>query len=248
MSVRFLNIHTMLGTPYHIQDIAQASLAKDLFQGRWEARPLKYVSFDTRNISHGVDTVFVALKTSNRDGYDFIEQAYARGVRNFITERKLPYPDVSYALVEDSLEALQTWAMFHRQQFSYPVIAITGSNGKTTVKEWLATLLEWQFQLVKSPMSYNSQLGVALSLLQMYPQADLAIIEAGISQVGEMEVLEQMIRPTHGVLTHMGPAHAEGFENFEQKLEEKLILFQEVEKLWMGADQENVFQAVQQRK
>ncbi|MEO1806795.1 MAG: bifunctional UDP-N-acetylmuramoyl-tripeptide:D-alanyl-D-alanine ligase/alanine racemase [Bacteroidota bacterium] len=238
----------MLGTPYHIQDIAQASLAKDLFQGRWEARPLKYVSFDTRNISHGVDTVFVALKTSNRDGYDFIEQAYARGVRNFITERKLPYPDVNYALVEDSLEALQTWAMFHRQQFSYPVIAITGSNGKTTVKEWLATLLEWQFQLVKSPMSYNSQLGVALSLLQMYPQADLAIIEAGISQVGEMEVLEQMIRPTHGVLTHMGPAHAEGFENFEQKLEEKLILFQEVEKLWMGADQENVFQAVQQRK
>ena len=215
----------MLGTPYTIQQIAEATLARDLFQGLPESWPLRYVAYDTRMISHGRETVFVALRTANRDGHDFIPEALARGVRHFIVDRPLSAPGVQYALVEDTLEALQIWAMQHRQRFSYPVIAITGSNGKTTVKEWLATLLEAEFQLVKSPMSYNSQLGVALSLLQMRPGADLAIIEAGISQRGEMGILAEMIQPDLGIFTHLGPAHADGFASEAEKLAEKALLF-----------------------
>ncbi|RMG69867.1 MAG: bifunctional UDP-N-acetylmuramoyl-tripeptide:D-alanyl-D-alanine ligase/alanine racemase [Bacteroidetes bacterium] len=215
----------MLGTPYTIQEIAEATLARDLFQGLPERQSLRYIAYDTRRISHGRETVFVALRTANRDGHDFIPEAMARGVRSFIVDRPLAIPEIQYALVDDTLEALQIWALQHRQRFEYPVIGITGSNGKTTVKEWLATLLEADFQLVKSPMSYNSQLGVALSLLQMRPGADLALIEAGVSRQGEMAVLEEMIRPTLGIFTHLGPAHAEGFASEAEKLHEKAGLF-----------------------
>lgn len=234
----------MLGIPYTISDIAQASLAKDLFQGRLEAEAMHQIAFDTRHITQGYDTLFVALKTGHRDGHDFISAAYSKGVRNFIVDRPIDLPKINYALVDDTLEALQSWAMFHRQRFTYPVLAITGSNGKTTVKEWLATLLEAHFQLVKSPMSYNSQLGVAVSLLQLYPQADFAIIEAGISQRGEMEVLAHMIQPTYGLLTHMGSAHADGFLDEREKLQEKLLLFEGVERLWVGSDQPAILKQV----
>jgi alanine racemase len=195
------------------------------------------VAHDSRAISHGSETVFVALRTPNRDGHDFVADAYHKGVRTFLVERKLPYRDVDYLLCDDSLSSLQTWAMHHRQRFTYPVVAITGSNGKTTVKEWLATLLELHFQLVKSPMSYNSQLGVALSLLQLHPQAEIAIIEAGISQPEEMAILAEMIRPTLGLLTHMGPAHAEGFASDEAKLAEKLLLFADAEQVLASSSQ-----------
>ena len=224
----------MLGLPYRIDQIAPLAEARDLFQGEFSPRPLRYVAFDTRMISHGPETLFVALKTDNRDGHAFITKALEKGVRNFLVDRRLSYPGINYILTENTLSALQFWAMYHRSRFDYPVIAITGSNGKTIVKEWLATLLEMQFQIVKSPMSYNSQLGVALSLLQMHPQADLAIIEAGISLPGEMEVLRTMIQPTLGILTHMGPAHAEGFASDREKLIEKLSLFEEVETVLVG--------------
>jgi len=227
----------MLGLPYTITDIARAALARDLFQGRWEQPPLRYVAHDSRAISHGSETIFVALRTANRDGHDFAADAYAKGVRNFLVERPLPYRDVNYALCDDSLSALQTWAMQHRQRFAYPVIAITGSNGKTTVKEWLATLLELHMQLVKSPMSYNSQLGVPLSLLQMHPQAEVAIIEAGISRRDEMGILAELIRPEWGILTHMGPAHAEDFASDEEKLDQKLQLFAEADAVLLGSQQ-----------
>ena len=224
----------MLGTPYHITEIAQACGALDLFQGRWRPDPLKYVAYDSRRISFGGQTVFVALQTGHRDGHAFIQEAYDKGVRSFIVSKKIDLPDIDYVLVEDTLDALQCWAMRHRKRFSYPVIAITGSNGKTTVKEWLATLLEQQFQIVKSPGSYNSQMGVALSLLQLHPQADLAIIEAGVSQKGEMAQLATMIAPDIGILTHMGPAHEEGFASFEEKLAEKCLLFDGCEWVLMG--------------
>lgn len=227
----------MLGLPYTITDIAQATLARDLFQGRWDQPPLRYVAHDSRAISHGSETIFVALRTANRDGHDFVADAYAKGVRNFLVEHTLPYRDVNYALCDDSLSALQTWAMQHRQRFTYPVIALTGSNGKTTVKEWLATLLELHLQLVKSPMSYNSQLGVPLSLLQMHPQAEVALIEAGISQRDEMGILAELIRPDWGILTHMGPAHAEGFASDQEKLNEKLQLFSEADTILLGSQQ-----------
>lgn len=222
----------MLGIPYRIDQIAHLTHAADLFQGQAAPQLLRYVAFDTRVISHGPETLFVAIKTNNRDGHDFIQEAWKKGVRNFIVDRPVSYKEVNYILSIDPLESLQLWAMHHRCRFSYPVLGITGSNGKTIVKEWLTTLLEQQFQVVKSPMSYNSQLGVALSLLQMHPDADLAIIEAGISQPDEMAVLHQMIQPTLGMLTHMGNAHAEGFSSSAQKLAEKCLLFTDVEQLF----------------
>lgn len=234
----------MPGIPYTIQEIAQAGGARDLFQGEFSPNPIKYIAFDTRRISHGAETLFVALKTDNRDGHAFIPQALKLGVKNFLTEQPIAEADINFALCDDCLDSLQLWARYHRSRFDYPVIAITGSNGKTTVKEWLASLLDMQFQIAKSPMSYNSQLGVALSLLQLHPAADLAIIEAGISLPGEMAVLQEMIHPTLGVFTHFGPAHKEGFDSEAHKLQEKLLLFQEVETLLLGSRQKEVMEKV----
>jgi alanine racemase len=164
-----------------------------------------------------------------------------------MVERRLSLRDVNYILVDDVIDSLQQWARYHRLQFDYPVIGITGSNGKTIVKEWLTTLLEHHFSIAKSPMSYNSQLGVPLSLLQLTGQADLALIEAGISRPDEMEQLQEIIRPTLGVLTHMGAAHADGFASEEEKLAEKVKLFSGVEEVLMGADQEDVRTFLQQQ-
>lgn len=230
----------MLGISYTIQQLAELIPVKDLFQGVLSKMHLQHISFDTRTISHGAQTIFVALKTGHRDGHDFITQAIDKGVKNFIVDRPLPYSGINYLLVEDTLEALQIWAIRHRQQFDYPVIGITGSNGKTIVKEWLTTLLEYHFQVVKSPMSYNSQVGVPFSILQLSPKHEVAIIEAGISQVGEMERLAAIIQPTLGILTHMGTAHAEGFESDDQKLSEKNLLFEAVKKVLVGSEQEPI--------
>lgn len=227
----------MLGISYTIQQIAELIPAKDLFQGVLHKMHVRHISFDTRTISHGPETIFIALKTNHRDGHDFIPQAIEKGVKNFIVDRPLPHQEINYLLVEDTLEALQVWAMRHRQQFDYPVIGITGSNGKTIVKEWLTTLLEYHFQVVKSPMSYNSQVGVPFSILQLSPTHEVAIIEAGISKVGEMERLAAIIQPTLGILTHLGSAHAEGFESEEQKLAEKSLLFEQVERVLVGGEQ-----------
>ncbi|MEL6675912.1 MAG: bifunctional UDP-N-acetylmuramoyl-tripeptide:D-alanyl-D-alanine ligase/alanine racemase [Bacteroidota bacterium] len=234
----------MLGTPYTIQEIAEAALAKDLHQGFWPLPKLRYVAYDSRTISHGTETLFIALTTANRDGHAFIQDAYDKGVRHFMVDRPLDLPQVNYILCDVPLEALQRWAMYHRQRFAYPVVGITGSNGKTIVKEWIATLLESQYEIVKSPMSYNSQLGVPLSLLRMHPQADIALIEAGISEAGDMAGLWPMIQPTMGVLTHMGSAHAEGFSSFDEKLTEKLQLFEGTEMVCLGSGQEEVMETI----
>ncbi|MDX2249037.1 MAG: alanine racemase [Bacteroidia bacterium] len=230
----------MIGIPYSIDTLAVMASAIDLFQGLYPPSPINYIAFDTRFISHGSQTIFVAIRTGNRDGHDFIKEAWEKGVRNFMVEKPVSIPGINYVLCESTVKSLQHWAQLHRQKFDYPVIGITGSNGKTTVKEWLATLLEMQFQLVKSPMSYNSQLGVPLSVLQLRPHVDMAIIEAGISRTGEMEVLEKIIQPTIGILTHMGVAHAEGFESFNQKLSEKVRLFSHSKAVLIGSQQPEV--------
>lgn len=233
----------MLGIPYTITDIAQAGIALDLFQGIWPAPQVKYVSFDSRTIAHGAETIFIALRTDNRDGAHFIQQAYDKGVRHFIVEEKLSLRDVNYVIVESGIDFLQRWAFHHRLRFDqYPVIAITGSNGKTTVKEWAATLMEEDLRIVKSPMSYNSQLGVAISLLHLRPQADVALIEAGISQKGEMAALAAMIQPGIGVLTHMGDAHQAGFLDFEEKITEKLSLFEDCQSILTTGFQSGILQ------
>lgn len=235
---------SIIGVPYTLPEIAQVVSAKDLFQGYPEQEALQYLSFDSRYIQYGNRTLFIAIRTQNRDGHDFIYNAYEKGVRNFIVDKVPEVRGINYILVENTIDSLQVWAHFHRMRFHYPVIAITGSNGKTTVKEWLTTLIEGVFQVVKSPMSYNSQLGVPVSLLQMNFQAQVAIIEAGISRMGEMEILREMIQPTMGILTHMGTAHADGFPSMEEKIRQKLSLFAYVSQWVCSGEQESVNKVV----
>ncbi len=188
--------------------------------------------FDSRKLSDTEHGLFFAL-AGRRDGHAYMGEAYARGVRNFVVLsgkiEAADFPGANFIVVRDTLEALQALAAGHRRQFTYPVIGITGSNGKTVVKEWLAQLLAPEHRIARSPKSYNSQIGVALSLWQMDPNVNLAIIEAGVSRVGEMAALQRMIRPNIAVLTNIGRAHDEGFESIDQKISEKLKLFENTE-------------------
>jgi alanine racemase len=164
---------------------------------------------------------------------------YNKGVKNFIISEKIriaDFPDANFVSVHDTLEALQRLAAYHRKQFTIPVIGITGSNGKTIVKEWLYQLLHEKFHIVRSPKSYNSQIGVPLSVWQMSPHHELAIFEAGISEPGEMDNLERIIQPTIGILTNIGETHNENFINREEKLTEKLKLFTHANKVIAKGD------------
>ncbi|MDX2063692.1 MAG: alanine racemase [Bacteroidia bacterium] len=190
--------------------------------------PIEHWLYDSRHQVPGPGAVFLALPGPHRDGHGFIGQAYQKGVRLFWVAQPIAtdaYPDAAFWQVPDVLAALQRLAAHHRAQFQGTVVGITGSNGKTTVKEWLTTLLEGQFDVYKSPRSYNSQLGVALALLGLRPHHQVALIECGISQVGEMARLAAMVQPSFGVLTHLGDAHANGFADGAEKVAEKLALF-----------------------
>ncbi|MFM9004628.1 MAG: Mur ligase family protein, partial [Flavobacteriales bacterium] len=197
-------------------------------KGNQEARDIVRVITDTRNMGVEAGAVFAAISGVNHDGHIFISQAYSKGVRVFICEHEVDFmgdDDATFLIVPDTLKALQKWALLHRRKFQIPVIAITGSNGKTVVKEWLNQLLAEDYQICRSPRSFNSQLGVALSLLQLEPYHQLAIFEAGISQPGEMDMLQDMIQPEMGVFTFAGTAHAENFLSERQLIGEKLKLF-----------------------
>ncbi len=189
---------------------------------------IEQLLLDSRKIYSPATSLFFALKGPRRDGHQFIQELYKKGVRNFIiceiTTSSL-YPDANFLRVDDSLQALQQLAAYHRSQFNIPVIGITGSNGKTIVKEWLYQLLHEDYNIVRSPKSYNSQTGVPLSVWQIDAQHELGIFEAGISEQGEMLRLEKMIRPTIGILTNIGEAHSEGFIDPAHKFREKLVLF-----------------------
>ncbi len=185
---------------------------------------LKKIIFDSRQIIDPQNSIFLAIKTTHRDGHAFIESAYSKGVRHFWISTPPEREEINYLWVPDTLKALQDFAYQYRKAYQHPIYAITGSNGKTIVKEWASQLLTQTFTVVTSPGSYNSQLGVALSLLQLEATKDIALIEAGISMPGEMSSLESMIEPDYMVLTRMGSAHGENFIDFNQKLSEKLIL------------------------
>lgn len=195
--------------------------------------PIIQLLLDTRSIQQAVSSVFFAIMGKNHDGHDFIEEAYRKGVRNFVVEKAWQYtwPDTNHWQVDSSVSALQALAAAHRARFCLPVIGITGSNGKTIVKEWLFECLAPDYSLVRSPRSFNSQIGVPLSVWQLQAHHELAIFEAGISQAGEMQQLAHIIRPTIGVFTHLGAAHDQGFSSRKHKLQEKLKLFAEVEQL-----------------
>lgn len=188
-------------------------------------RQITHLLYDSRRVQEPATSLFFAIKTGHNDGHQYINKAYEKGVRAFVVSEDMVLEDSVVIKVADTLQALQTLAAFHRSQFHFPVIGITGSNGKTIVKEWLYQLLEDEYTIVRSPKSFNSQIGVPLSVWEMGPQHDLGIFEAGISQPGEMEKLQKIIQPTIGVLTNLGEAHSEGFASMEEKLLEKLKLF-----------------------
>lgn len=188
---------------------------------------IEYLLTDSRNIIYPQQSLFIAIKGKNFNGHQFIQEAYAKDVRNFLVEEKKNYdlPVANILFVENSVDALQKLVAVHRGKMSCEVIGITGSNGKTIVKEWIYHLLKVNKNICRNPKSYNSQIGVPLSVWQMDPTHELAIFEAGISQTGEMERLKQVIQPTIGIFTNIGPAHDEGFSDIHEKVHEKLQLF-----------------------
>ena len=189
--------------------------------------PIEHLLTDSRAVLFPATTLFFALSGPTKNGAQFLPHLYSIGVRNFVVVDLpvLPMDEAQFYVVPDVLAALQQLAAHHRAQFDIPVIGITGSNGKTIVKEWLYQMLQHDYSIVRSPKSYNSQVGVPLSIWQMASHHTLAIIEAGISQEGEMDRLNKIIRPTTGVLTNIGTAHDEGFTSGAHKRDEKLKLF-----------------------
>lgn len=209
----------------HIKNITTALHAR--FESTQPDMQIDNVSTDSRSLQNNGGTLFFALTGQNRDGHQYIPALLEKGVSNFVVNH-IPQGSegkANYFIVPDTLKALQDFAIYYRQLYHFPVIAITGSNGKTIVKEWLNYLLSPDYNIIRSPKSYNSQLGVPLSVISINEHHDLGIFEAGISTVGEMERLESIIRPDVGILTHIGSAHDEGFENRSQKISEKLKLF-----------------------
>jgi len=186
------------------------------------------ISIDSRSLQNNEKTLFFALVGTNNDAHIYIKDLIYKGVRNFVVthipeglERK-----ANFLIVENTLEALQKTASYYRSLFSFPIIGVTGSNGKTIVKEWLNFLLSPDYNIIRSPKSYNSQVGVPLSVLAINEQHNLGIFEAGISTTSEMDKLEKIISPTIGVLSSIGTAHDVGFANLEEKVKEKMLLFQ----------------------
>ena len=181
------------------------------------------ICFDSRLIFNETNGLFVAIKTTKNDGHNFIKEAYEKGIRCFVTERppKNKEKDASYIIVKDSLLSIQKWAKHHREKFNIPILAISGSYGKTIVKEWIFHFTKSTYNVIRSPKSYNSKLGVALSVLMLTEKHDLGIFELGISEPGEMDVLKSITQPTHVIITNISTAHIENFDNKSQLIKEK---------------------------
>ncbi|MBO4215007.1 MAG: bifunctional UDP-N-acetylmuramoyl-tripeptide:D-alanyl-D-alanine ligase/alanine racemase [Bacteroidaceae bacterium] len=220
---------------YTIDEIAQVIGAER--KGTTEAK-INWLLIDSRSLCFPEETLFFALKTEKNDGHKYIEELYRRGVRNFVVE-SLPASSMegaNFLVVKSPLKALQDLAAYHRGKLDIPVIGITGSNGKTTVKEWLYQVLSPDYNVCRSPRSYNSQVGVPLSVWLINPHNDLAIIEAGISQPGEMAKLERIVKPTMGVMTNLGAAHQENFMSYDIKCAEKMQLFKDCQKVVINSE------------
>jgi len=184
---------------------------------------------DSRQLSYSEGVAFFAIRGKNHDGHMFVDNLYQKGISIFVVE-KLPYelqkyPDAAFILTSNTIQALQDLAAYKRKTFKSPVIAVTGSTGKTVVKEWLADILGLTTSVIRSPKSYNSQIGVPLSVLKLDDKYRLGIFEAGISLPGEMDKLQRIIDPEIGVFTNIGDAHSENFSDNKTKASEKLKLF-----------------------
>lgn len=225
---------------YKIEEIVTLTGARRY--GHAEAE-VEWLLTDSRSLVYPETSLFFAIKTASGDGHDFIQELYQRGVRNFVVtslplNRETVYPDANFLQIPSALKALQRLAERHREQYNIPVIGITGSNGKTMVKEWLNQLLSPTTKTTRSPRSYNSQTGVPLSVWLLDETTQLGIFEAGISQPGEMEALRDIIQPTIGVMVSLGSAHQENFGSMEEKCREKLRLFKDCEILVYCSDDE----------
>ena len=203
---------------------------------------IDWILIDSRSLCFPEETLFFALLTKRNDGHKYIEELYNRGVRNFVIsgvpDNLNNYSHCNFLKVPNPLKALQKLAEQHREEFQIPVIGITGSNGKTIVKEWLYQLISPDRVVTRSPRSYNSQIGVPLSVWLMNEESQLAIFEAGISEMGEMDALRNIIKPTIGVLTNIGGAHQENFLSLQDKCMEKISLFKDCDVLIYNGDNE----------
>ncbi len=210
---------------------------------------IRWLLTDSRSLCFPEETLFFALKTQRNDGHRYIGDLYHRGVRHFVVEQvpehyDIVYPEANFLRVPHTLAALQRLAERHRDEFNVPIVGITGSNGKTMVKEWLYQLLLPSQKIVRSPRSYNSQIGVPLSVWLLNEQTEIGIFEAGISQPGEMFALRDIIQPTIGVLTSLGAAHQENFRSMEEKCMEKLELMHDTEAMVYCSDNDTVSRCI----
>ena len=209
-------------------------------------RNISFLLTDSRSLAFPEETLFFALHSERNDGHRYIEELYNRGVRNFVVS-KVPeknYAGANFLVVNDTLEALQRLAERHRDNFNIPIVGITGSNGKTVVKEWLYQILMPSMRVTRSPRSYNSQIGVPLSVWRLNKNSEVGLFEAGISKPGEMTRLADIIQPTTGIFTNLGQAHQENFHSPEEKCEEKLMLFKDCESLIFPADDDIIFRTL----
>lgn len=223
---------------YSVGEIAAACNGKLLAVN--EKAVIRHLVIDSRKFSFPRDSVFFAITGVRHDGHNYLEEMYSQQVRNFVVswlpEDMSGFALANFIIVDNTLLALQQVSAMHRSAFKLPVIGITGSNGKTILKEWLYQLLHKDKIVIRSPKSYNSQVGVPLSVWQIKPHHELAVFEAGISKPGEMEYLEEIIKPEIGVITNIGQAHQEHFTSLKEKLTQKLILFKNAKTLVYCAD------------
>ncbi len=233
---------------FNTEKIVSICAGKLLGSKKNTAYDICFFCTDSRTVRHASQSIFVPIITEARDGHYFIAAAFDAGIRNFLVSDKNFSPqlfsDATFILVNDTLQAMQQIAAAHRAQFDIPVIGITGSNGKTIVKEWLAQLVSHKENIVKNPKSYNSQMGVPISVSAMDAKSTLGIFEAGISKPHEMANLEKIIQPTIGIFTMIGEAHDANFLSTAQKIDEKLNLFTNCKKLYYCKNHTEIDDAV----
>ncbi len=215
------------------------------------AEDIPNIIIDSRSLVLKDNVLFAAIKGERNDGHNYILELYNKGVRKFlveyIPENVKNRKDAQFIIAKNTLNTLQDWAAKHRKSFNYPVVGITGSNGKTILKEWIFQLLSQDIRIIRNPKSYNSQIGVPLSIFLMNKNFDMGIFEAGISQYGEMKKLENIIAPNIGIFTNIGDAHQENFKTIEDKIYEKLKLFHHSGLLIYCKDHDLIHKAVQQK-
>jgi len=213
---------------YTSRNIAEILKAEQFIEGSVKSSNYSQILTDSRRLRSPEQSLFFALKSNRNNGIHYIEDLYSKDVRLFVVQEEINYklyPKASFIVVKDTLKALQQLVRVHRMQFSIPIVGITGSNGKTIVKEWLFELLKKDKKIVRNPRSYNSQIGVPLSVWMLEEESEMGIFEAGISKDGEMSNLEKIIQPTIGIFTNIGDAHQENFMDYKHKISEKIKLF-----------------------